>query len=85
LIYALEKAGAGERELIETILRERSYDRVPFRQVRALIDRYQGFDRTQERAQAFTDKARQLIGEFPESRYQRALYEVTELVTDRDH
>src|SRR5205814_4340110 len=85
LIYALEKAGAEERALIETILRERSYDRVPFRQVRAMIERYQGFGRTQDRAQAFTDKARQLIGEFPGSPYQRALYEVTELVTDRDH
>ena len=37
LIYALENAGAEERVLIETILRERSYDRVPFRQVRDLI------------------------------------------------
>jgi octaprenyl-diphosphate synthase len=85
LIYALEKAGAEERGLIETILRERTYDRVPFRQVRAMIERYQGLARTQERAQAFTDKARRLIGEFPESPYQRALYEVTDLVTDRDH
>ena len=32
-----------------------------------------------------TDKARQLIGDFPDSPYQRALYAVTELVTDRDH
>ena len=34
---------------------------------------------------AFTDKARQLIGTFPESPYQRALQAVTELVTERDH
>jgi geranylgeranyl pyrophosphate synthase len=51
----------------------------------ALIEKYNGFGRIQDRAQAFTDKARQLIGEFPESPYQRALYAVTELVTDRDH
>jgi octaprenyl-diphosphate synthase len=85
LIYALEQATAEERALIETILKERTYDRVPFRQVRAMIERYDGFERTQYRAQAFTDKARQLIGEFPESPYQRALYAVTELITDRDH
>jgi octaprenyl-diphosphate synthase len=85
LIYALEQAGAEERAMIEIILRERTYERVPFRQVRAMIERYQGFERTQERAQAFTNKARQLISEFPESPYQRALYAVTELVTDRDH
>ena len=38
-----------------------------------------------ERAQAFTDKARAIINEFPESPYQRALLAVTELVTERDH
>jgi len=85
LIYALEQATAEERGLIEIILKERTYERVPFQKVRAVIERYNGFERTQDRAQAFTDKARQLIGEFPESPYQRALYGVTELITDRDH
>ena len=85
LIYALERATADERRLVEIILEERSYERVPFPQIRALIEKYNGFGRIQDRAQAFTDKARQLIGEFPESPYQRALYAVTELVTDRDH
>ncbi len=85
LIYALERATPDERRLVEIILEDRSYERVPFRQVRALIEKYDGFERIQKRAQAFTDKARQLIGEFPDSPYQRALYAVTELVTDRDH
>ena len=85
LIYALERATPDERRLIEIILDDRSYERVQFRQVRALVEKYKGFDRVQKRAQAFTDKARELIGEFPESPYQRALYAVTELVTDRDH
>src|SRR5438046_249354 len=85
LIYALERVSAEESGLIEIILQERSYDRVPFRQIRALIEKYNGFERIQGRAQAFTDKARQLIGGFPESPYQGALYAVTELVTDRDH
>jgi octaprenyl-diphosphate synthase len=85
LIYALERATADERRLVEIILEERSYDRIVFRQIRGLIEKYHGFDRTQERAQAFTDKARRLICEFPESPYQRALFAVTDLVTDRDH
>jgi geranylgeranyl pyrophosphate synthase len=38
-----------------------------------------------ERAQTFTDKARAMISEFPESPYQRALFAVTDLITDRDH
>ena len=47
--------------------------------------RYQGIARVKERAQAFTEKARAIIGEFPESADQWALYSVTELITERDH
>jgi octaprenyl-diphosphate synthase len=85
LVYALERATAAERALVETILRDRNYDAVPFSRVLALLEKYQGIERVRERAQAFTDKARAVIGEFPESAYQRALLAVTELVTERDH
>ena len=50
----------------------------------ALLEKYRGIERVREKAQAFTNKARQIIGEFPESPYQRALLRVTELVTERD-
>ena len=85
LVYALEQASVEERRRVETILRDRNYDRVPFSQILAMVERYQGIARVKERAQAFTEKARGIIGEFPESPYQRALYSVTELVTERDH
>jgi octaprenyl-diphosphate synthase len=85
LVYALERASAEERRSVERVLADRHYENVPFRQILALVEKYQGIERVRERAQAFTDKARQLIGEFPESPYQRALYGITDLVTDRDH
>jgi octaprenyl-diphosphate synthase len=85
LVYALERATPEERKLVETILEDRTYDRVPFQRILALLEKYQGIERVKERAQAFTDKARQTIAEFPESPYQRALLAVTELVTERDH
>jgi octaprenyl-diphosphate synthase len=85
LVYALEQASGEERRRVETILRDRNYDRVPFPQILAMVERYQGIARVKERAQAFTEKARGIIGEFPESPYQRALYSVTELITERDH
>ena len=85
LVYALERATPEERKLVETILEDRTYDRVPFQRILALLEKYQGIERVKERAQAFTDKARQTISEFPESPYQRALLAVTELVTERDH
>ena len=85
LVYALECATAHERALVETILRDRSYEHVPFKRILALLEKYHGIERVKERAQAFTDKARQTIGEFPESPYQRALLAVTDLITERDH
>jgi octaprenyl-diphosphate synthase len=85
LVYALEQATAEERGLVNTILQDRNYDRVPFAAILKLLERHRGIERVRERAQAFTDKARQIIGEFPESAYQRALLAVTELITERDH
>lgn len=85
LVYALDQASADERRLVENILRRRDYDEVSFTRILALIEKYNGIDRVKERAQAFTEKSRRIIGEFPESPYQRALLSVTELVTERDH
>ena len=85
LVYALECASKTERAMVETILVDRNYDRVPFTQILGLLEKYRGIERVKERAEAFTDRARQLIAEFPDSPYQRALLTVTELVTDRDH
>jgi len=85
LVYALERASAEERRTVEGVLADRHYQNVPLNQILALIEKYRGIERVRERAQAFTDKARQVIGEFPESPYQRALYGITDLVTDRDH
>ena len=85
LVYALERATPTERRMVETILLQRTYDEVPFARILALLEKYRGIERVKERAQTFTDKARQLINEFPESPYQRALLTVTDLVTDRDH
>ena len=84
LVYALETASAAERKLIETVLATRSYDHVPFTDILSLVERHGGVQRTRERAQQFTDRARQLVGEFPDNPYQRALFTLTDLVTDRD-
>jgi octaprenyl-diphosphate synthase len=85
LVYALECATPPEREMVATILQDRSYDRVAFTRILALLERYRGIERVKERAGAFTEKARQIIGEFPESPYQRALLAITDLITERDH
>src|SRR5437016_3614850 len=70
LVYALERATPDERRMVETILRDRSYDTVPFSRILALLDKYGGIERVKERAQSFTEKARNIIHEFPDSPYQ---------------
>jgi octaprenyl-diphosphate synthase len=85
LIYALESAEAEERRLVETVLADGNYDQVPFAKILAILRRHGGIERAQERAEAFTEKARAIIAGFPESPYQKALAAVTDLITDRDH
>jgi len=85
LIYALEKAGPAERELVQTVLEDRDYTRVPFADVRALIDRHCGIEQARERAAVFTEQARATIASFPDSPCQRALASIAALITGRDH
>jgi octaprenyl-diphosphate synthase len=85
LIYALEAADAEERKLVETVLADGNYDQVPFSKILHVLNRHRGIERAQERAESFTEKARAIIAELPESPYHRALAAVTELVTARDH
>src|SRR5690242_11394454 len=85
LIYALETAQPEERKLVETVLTDGNYDQVPFGKILHVLNRHQSIERAQERALTFTRKAREIIAQFPDSPYQRALTAVTDLVTDRDH
>ena len=85
LVYALECALPQERAMVATILEDRSYEQVPFDRILALLERYRGIERVKERAGAFTEKARRIMGQFPESPYQRALLAITDLITERDH
>jgi octaprenyl-diphosphate synthase len=84
LVYALEQASVSERNLVAGVLRDRSYDSVPFANVLALVERYGGIERTRARARRFTDRARQIVAEFPDSLCRRALFTLTDLVTERD-
>jgi octaprenyl-diphosphate synthase len=85
LIYALEEATPEERQLVATVLKDGNYDQAPFQQILRMIQVRHGFDRVRERAQSFTERARAIMSEFPDSPNQRAMFALTELVTDRDH
>lgn len=85
IVYALERALPEERRQVERVLEDRDYRNAPFRQILAMVERYRGIERVRERALAFTGRARLAISTFPDSPYQRALYALTDLITERDH
>jgi octaprenyl-diphosphate synthase len=85
LIYALNDGTPEERAMIATVMRDGKYEDVSFSKILGFIEKHNGFERARERAQAFTDKARAIISTFPDSSYQRALFGITDLITERDH
>jgi octaprenyl-diphosphate synthase len=84
LVYALETASEAERLMVVKVLADRDYDAVPFADILSMVEKHGGIQRTRERAQQFTDRARQIVAEFPDNPYQRALFTLTDLVTERD-
>src|SRR5215472_8155709 len=84
LVYALETATVTERRAVEAVLHDRNYEQTPFAGVLDMVERRGGVQRTRERAAQFTERARQIVAQFPENPYQRARFTLTELITDRD-
>ncbi len=84
MIYALESATTEERCAVETVIGDASYEQVPFMRLLNILEQHGAIPRAYERAHAFTDKARAIIAEFPDSRAQRALQAIVDLVTERN-
>jgi octaprenyl-diphosphate synthase len=85
LIYALEEATSDERQMVATVLKDGNYEQVPLSRILRMIEQRHGFDRVRERATSFTEQARSILSEFPDSASQRAMFGLTELITERDH
>lgn len=83
LIYALATASADERQAIETVVSDASYERVPLMYIVQILQRHNAIARAYERAYTFTQQSRAIISIFPDSPAQRALTSILDLVTDR--
>lgn len=84
LIYALQDSTPAERAKVGIVLKEGNYDKVPFDEIRAILDRHRGIERARIRAHEFTAKARTLLETFDESPARTALFAATDLVAERD-
>jgi octaprenyl-diphosphate synthase len=85
LVYALQNATTEEQAMVAAILKDRNYDSVPFAKILDFVERRGGIERTRERARQFTERANQMVADFPGSRWQRGLGALTSLITGRDH
>jgi octaprenyl-diphosphate synthase len=84
MIYALQGASPEERQAVEMVLQDGNYEQVPFMRILKILEAQNAVMRAHDRARGFTEKARTLISEFPDSPAQRALQGIVELVTERE-
>ncbi|MBV9268511.1 MAG: polyprenyl synthetase family protein [Acidobacteriaceae bacterium] len=84
MIYALESATPDERNAVQTVIHDGSYEQVPFMRVLQVLQAHNSISRAYERAHTFTEKSRAIISAFPDSEVQRALRAIVDLVTERD-
>jgi octaprenyl-diphosphate synthase len=84
LIYALETANPDERRAVEAVIQDGSYEQVPFMRVLQILETHNAVNRAYDRARAFTDKSRELIGTMADTPAKRALQSIIGLVTERD-
>lgn len=84
LLLSLEHASAVERADVEQVLKERSYDKVPFSRILEIVRRHDGINLARQEALSFTAKADVLIEQFPDSPAQRALQSIPDFIVQRD-
>ena len=84
LIYALDKVSAEERQAVEAVIHDASYEQVPFMRILQMLEQHEGIARVYDRARAFTEKARAILASFPRSPAQQALHTIVDLVTARE-
>jgi len=84
MILALKQCTPSERESVQRVITDQSYESTPFRSVRDLLEKYGTLERVRVRALDYIETATVQLSELPESNYKRALYAVTEWVVDRE-
>ena len=83
VVHALERASAAERARVETVLHERAFNGVGYAQILEMLQRYGSLEAAMERAQEYSEAARQAICNFPDSEFKRALLWAPDFVVAR--
>lgn len=84
VIHALERCTPAERELIETVLRERAFKSVSLAHVLDILQKYGSIEAAHAAAIEFAQAAREAICGFPDSEIKRAMMWVPDFVVERE-
>ena len=84
VIHALEHCDAGERSIIETVLRERAFGTVTHAHILDILQRHGSIEAAYATARMHADAARKALSSFKESDAKRALLWAPEFVTERE-
>lgn len=84
VIHAYEHGTAEERAMIQTVLDDRSFNRVGRVEIQAILDRYKSVDYAMAAADRHANIAREELSRFPDSEARRALMWIPDFVVARD-
>jgi octaprenyl-diphosphate synthase len=84
VIHALERCTPQERNLIETVVRERAFDGVTHAEILEILNCYGSLEAASVRAMQYAALARNAICSFPDSEIKRALLWAPEFVVARE-
>src|SRR5579884_300367 len=84
VIHALDRCSESERKLIETVLVERCFANVGYRDVVSILERYGSVEYAMASANEHAEQARRAIAPFPDSEIKRALLWIPEFVVGRE-
>lgn len=83
LIYLIE-SDAAAREMVETVIKEGSYQSVSRKDLFMCVERVEGLERARARANAFAEAARVCLDVLPDSEHAEALRAIPTYVLERD-
>src|SRR5438477_7678769 len=84
VIHALECSTPVERDQIETVMVERTFNGVTHANILAILNRHDSLDAAHEKAAHYAESARKAICTFPDSEFKRALLWAPEFVVARE-
>jgi octaprenyl-diphosphate synthase len=84
VIHAYERATPGERESIDTVLNDCSFDRVSHGEILRILHRYGSVEYAMAAAFQYADIARSMLAGVPQGDARRALMAVPDFVVARD-